>query len=90
LSLKVPQREQSSASPNVSAMVSRLDADLRKDPQNIEGWKELLRSYAILKEQGKARDALTRALKIFVPTSDAGKELLAVAADLGVSPDARM
>ena len=78
------------ASIDPSAMVSRLDADLRKNPQDIERWKQLVRSYAFLKEQAKAQDALARALKIFAPTSDAGKDLLMVAADLGVSPDTRM
>ena len=87
---KALPNEGNKASIDPSAMVSRLDADLRKNPQNVERWKQLVRSYAFLKEQAKARDALDRALKIFAPTSDAGKDLLTVAADLGVSPDTRM
>ena len=71
-------------------MVRRLDARLRKSPQNIEGWKQLVRSYVVLKEQAKAQDALTRALKAFNPASEAGKELLAVAAGLGLAPDKHM
>ena len=71
-------------------MVSRLDARLRKSPQNIEGWKQLVRSYVVLEEQAKAQDALTRGLKTFTPASEAGKELLAVAAGLGLAPDKHM
>ena len=78
--------------PTVDAveMVSRLDARLRKSPQNIEGWKQLVRSYVVLKEQAKAQDALTRGLKTFTPASEAGKELLAVAAGLGLVTDKNM
>ena len=78
--------------PTVDAveMVSRLDARLRKNPQNIEGWKQLVRSYVVLKEQAKAQDALTRGLKTFTPASEAGKELLAVATGLGLVADKNM
>jgi len=75
---------------DVVGMVSRLDARLRKSPQNIEGWKQLVRSYVVLEEQAKAQDALTRGLKTFTPASEAGKELLAVAAGLGLAPDKHM
>jgi cytochrome c-type biogenesis protein CcmH len=78
--------------PTVDAveLVSRLDARLRKNPQNIEGWKQLVRSYVVLKEQAKAQDALTRGLKTFTPASEAGKELLAVATGLGLVADKNM
>ena len=75
---------------NVVEMVSRLDVRLRKSPQNIEGWKQLVRSYVVLKEQAKARDALTRGLKTFTPASEAGKELLALGAGLGLAPGKNM
>jgi hypothetical protein len=44
----------------------------------------------VLEEQAKAQDALTRGLKTFTPASEAGKELLAVAAGLGLAPDKHM
>jgi cytochrome c-type biogenesis protein CcmH len=75
---------------NVVEMVSQLDERLRKSPQNIEGWKQLVRSYVVLKEQTKAQDALTRGLKTFTPASEAGKELLAVGAGLGLVPNKNM
>jgi cytochrome c-type biogenesis protein CcmH len=39
-------------------MVARLAARLEEDPQNVDGWIMLMRSYATLGRAGQARDAL--------------------------------
>lgn len=46
----------------VEGMVSRLDASLRENGQNLDGWKRLVRSYMILNRREAALDALNRGL----------------------------
>jgi cytochrome c-type biogenesis protein CcmH len=43
-------------------MVARLAARLEEDPQNIDGWIMLMRSYVTLGRTGQARDALSSAI----------------------------
>ncbi len=43
-------------------MVARLAARLEQDPQNVDGWIMLMRSYNTLGRTGQARDALERAI----------------------------
>ncbi len=90
---KGPTPEQMAAAGNMSAgdrmtmirgMVSRLDAELSRKPDDLAGWKRLVRSYMVLGEPAKARAALARALEAFPASSDGGKELTALAGDLGV------
>lgn len=71
----------------IKGMVGRLDAQLREQPRNIEGWKRLVRSYMVLKDPAKAKDALSRALTIFPPDSADGQALLATADELGLAAD---
>jgi cytochrome c-type biogenesis protein CcmH len=71
----------------IRGMVDGLDARLKDNPDNFEGWTRLIRSYAVLKETGRASDALKRALAAF-PTSGAqGQRLLALAKELGISAE---
>ncbi len=44
----------------IEGMVERLDASLSEDPQNLDGWKRLVRSYLILNRRDAALDALDR------------------------------
>lgn len=69
----------------VAGMVESLDARLRENPDNFEGWMRLVRSYAMLKNDEKARQALTDGLKAFPPGGEQGKQLLALAQQLGVN-----
>lgn len=71
----------------ITGMVASLDAKLKADPQNFEGWIRLVRSYVMLKEPAKALDALKTALKSFPATSDEGKQLIAAAKALGLSTE---
>lgn len=69
----------------VAGMVESLDARLRENPDNFEGWMRLVRSYAMLKNDEKARQALADGLKAFPPAGEQGKQLLALARELGVN-----
>ncbi|SCX33778.1 c-type cytochrome biogenesis protein CcmI [Agrobacterium rosae] len=69
----------------VAGMVESLDARLRENPDNFEGWMRLVRSYAMLKNDEKARQALADGLKAFPPAGEQGKQLLALAQQLGVN-----
>lgn len=44
----------------IEGMVAKLDAHLKTEPGDVEGWKRLLRSYVVLGQEDKARDALAR------------------------------
>ncbi|HBF28353.1 c-type cytochrome biogenesis protein CcmI [Rhizobium sp.] len=69
----------------VAGMVASLDAKLKADPKNFEGWMRLVRSYVMLKEPAKALDALKTALKSYPANGDEGKQLIAAAKALGLS-----
>ncbi|WP_421362869.1 c-type cytochrome biogenesis protein CcmI [Agrobacterium rosae] len=69
----------------VAGMVDSLDARLKENPDNFEGWMRLVRSYAMLKNDEKARQALADGLKAFPPAGEQGKQLLALAQQLGVN-----
>lgn len=69
----------------VAGMVESLDARLKENPDNFEGWMRLVRSYAMLKNDEKARQALADGLKAFPPAGEQGKQLLALAQQLGVN-----
>jgi cytochrome c-type biogenesis protein CcmH len=49
---------QSGLVPDISAMVERLAARLKSSPNDPDGWLRLVRAYAVLGEQAKARTAL--------------------------------
>jgi cytochrome c-type biogenesis protein CcmH len=68
----------------IRTMVESLDSRLKDDPDNIEGWKRLVRSYAMLQEPGKAAEALRHGLAAFPADTDNGKALIALARELGV------
>jgi cytochrome c-type biogenesis protein CcmH len=51
------------AAPNIQAMVAGLAARLKDHPDDAQGWQRLIRSYAVLGEKQKAREALATARK---------------------------
>ncbi len=71
----------------IRSMVAGLDEKLTENPDNFEGWIRLVRSYVVLKDEAKAKDALKRALVQFPPDKDQGKALLAQAKELGLMID---
>jgi cytochrome c-type biogenesis protein CcmH len=49
------------AAPNIAAMVENLAGRLKANPDDPEGWQRLVRAYAVLGDQKKARAALADA-----------------------------
>ncbi|GEO84394.1 MULTISPECIES: c-type cytochrome biogenesis protein CcmI [Alphaproteobacteria] len=68
----------------IRGMVEGLDAKLKDDPNNFEGWMRLVRSYAMLQEKDKAIAALKAGLAAFPPEKDEGKQLIAMGRELGL------
>ncbi len=62
----------------INAMVERLAARLEQQPDDVEGWARLGRSYMVLSQPDKAREAYARALKL-KPDDPALKQALAEA-----------
>jgi cytochrome c-type biogenesis protein CcmH len=70
----------------INAMVERLAARLEQQPDDVEGWSRLGRSYMVLHRPEKARDAYARALQLR-PDDPALKQALAdAAAQVGGQP----
>lgn len=68
-----PTREQMQAAQDMSpearqkmirGMVERLSKRLAENPDNLQGWQRLARSYNVLGDPAKARDALKKAVKL--------------------------
>lgn len=68
----------------IRTMVESLDARLKDDPANFEGWQRLIRSYVVLNQPDKAMDALKRGLAAFPAASDNGRALLSLAKEVGL------
>jgi cytochrome c-type biogenesis protein CcmI len=68
----------------IRGMVESLDARLKEDPNNFEGWMRLVRSYAMLKEPESAIGALKRGLVAFPADGEQGRQLVAMARELGL------
>lgn len=69
----------------IEGMVATLDAKLKDNPADFEGWMRLVRAYSVLKKEAKAGEALRAGLKAFPPEGEQGRQLLALAKELGVS-----
>ncbi|WP_432444703.1 c-type cytochrome biogenesis protein CcmI [Rhizobium leguminosarum] len=69
----------------IRGMVESLDAKLNEDPNNFEGWMRLVRSYAVLNDKDRAAGALKRGLAAFPPPGEQGRQLLALARELGIA-----
>jgi cytochrome c-type biogenesis protein CcmH len=68
----------------IRGMVASLDARLKEDPNNFEGWMRLVRSYAMLKDTNRAEAALKDGLKAFPAAGAEGQQLIAMAKELGL------
>ncbi|MFD1746529.1 c-type cytochrome biogenesis protein CcmI [Rhizobium helianthi] len=69
----------------IAGMVASLEAKLKDDPKNIEGWLRLVRSYKVMGQDEKARQALQTGLTTYPETSDEGRRLVALAREMGLS-----
>ncbi|ASY62113.1 Cytochrome c heme lyase subunit CcmH [Sinorhizobium sojae CCBAU 05684] len=68
----------------IRSMVNGLAARLKENPANLAGWVRLVRSYVVLDQRDEAEDALREGLKAFPAAGDEGKQLLALARELGL------
>jgi cytochrome c-type biogenesis protein CcmH len=68
----------------IQGMVASLDAKLTDNPDNIEGWLRLVRSYAVLGDRAAAGSALKRASAAFPGGTTGGQALAELAAQLGL------
>lgn len=71
----------------IEDMVAGLDQRLRTNPQDAEGWQRLVHSYAVMGRDDAAGDALSRGLEALGQDSEAGRALVAFAAERGVRAD---
>ncbi|NLS02875.1 c-type cytochrome biogenesis protein CcmI [Rhizobium sp. P32RR-XVIII] len=71
----------------IRGMIESLDAKLSADPNNFEGWMRLVRSYAVLNDKDRASQALKRGLAAFPAASEQGKQLIALAHELGIAAE---
>ena len=75
------QMSESDRQDMIRGMVESLAAKMQEDPNNLEGWLQLTRSYAVLGDREKAEAALKSGLKQF-PGSG---ELVALAQQMGIA-----
>nr|WP_316653319.1 c-type cytochrome biogenesis protein CcmI [uncultured Gellertiella sp.] len=71
----------------ILGMVETLDARLKNEPDNFEGWVRLIRSYGVLNMPDRAADALKRATVAFPPETDKGRQILDIARSMGLRPE---
>jgi cytochrome c-type biogenesis protein CcmH len=72
----------------IDGMVAGLDRRLRDNPQDIDGWRRLVRSYLVLDRREEAQQALARGLAALGPGEKAD-DLAAYANDLGLDAEGR-
>jgi len=70
----------------IRTMVESLDAKLTDNPDNLEGWLRLVRSYAVMGDRAAAVTALERAGETFPGDSQGGLALAELAVQLGLEP----
>ncbi|WP_052161682.1 c-type cytochrome biogenesis protein CcmI [Hoeflea sp. BAL378] len=68
----------------IRGMVESLDAKLTANPDNLDGWLRLVRSYAVLGDRAAAEKAVARASVTFPGDSEGGQALAGLAAELGL------
>lgn len=68
----------------IDDMVSRLAERLASEPDDIEGWLRLVRSYAVLGRPDEAKEAATTGMKSVSASADRAR-LASLAAELGIA-----
>lgn len=68
----------------IETMVAGLDAKLRQNPADREGWQRLIRSYVVLGRKDDALAALKRAGEAFPAGTEEAQAIAALAAELGL------
>lgn len=68
----------------IEGMVSQLAERLKSEPDDAQGWLRLVRAYAVLGRQDKARQAAATAMKSVVASKDRAS-IASLAAELGIA-----
>jgi cytochrome c-type biogenesis protein CcmH len=71
----------------IKGMVDSLDAKLTENPDDLDGWLQLIRSYMVLNDKDRATAALKRGLVAFSADGEKGMQLLALAREVGLSTE---
>ncbi|MEF2073844.1 c-type cytochrome biogenesis protein CcmI [Consotaella aegiceratis] len=72
----------------IEGMVAQLAQRLEDSPNDVEGWKRLIRSYSVLNDAKRAEAAYDRAEQVFPEGSEEHTEIAALARQLGLgSPE---
>lgn len=71
----------------IRGMVEGLASRLEEEPNNLDGWLRLIRSYSVLGDKEKATEALKTGLRTFPATGDEGRQLLALGREVGLAVD---
>ncbi len=66
----------------IRSMVDGLDARLQEDPDDLEGWKRLIRARVTLDERQAAQAALDRAMEVFAQAPEATGQLTELGREL--------
>ena len=79
----LPQDERQAA---IIGMVEGLAARLENAPDDLAGWSQLVRAYAVLGDQQAAGQSLSAALAQFADDDPARQRLLTIAQELNIEP----
>lgn len=71
----------------IRGMVESLAARLEDDPNNLDGWLRLVRSYSVLGDKQKATEALKAGLENFPADGEQGQQLIALAREVGIAAE---
>lgn len=71
----------------IGSMVAGLDERLKENPDDLEGWLRLIRSYMVLGEARQAGAALNRALGYFDAGSSGRQALMQAATEFGLAAE---
>jgi cytochrome c-type biogenesis protein CcmH len=69
----------------IKGMVENLAAKLSANPNDLEGWLRLIRSYKVLNDPAKAKEAFDKANSAFSANADGLAQLKAAATELGIN-----
>jgi cytochrome c-type biogenesis protein CcmH len=69
----------------IKGMVERLAGKLAENPNDFDGWVRLMRSYQVLGEPDKAKEALGKALTTFSADAATTDKIKAAATELGIN-----
>ncbi|MCF6370487.1 c-type cytochrome biogenesis protein CcmI [Rhizobium halophilum] len=71
----------------IRGMVEGLASRLQEEPDDLDGWLQLIRSYSVLGDKEKAIEALRTGLQAFPASGNEGRQLVGLAREVGLVVD---